>query len=107
MVQVGACIVSQDQIILGIGYNGFPRGCSDSELPWAKLSRNNDPLDTKYPYVCHAELNAILNKNTASLQGAVSATLGAQRNLAELDVAAQHYACQLLSTSKFHVLTGL
>ena len=71
-MQVGACIVSKDQIILGIGYNGFPRGCPDSELPWAKLSWNNDPLETKYPYVCHAELNAILNKNTASLQGAVS-----------------------------------
>ena len=73
VLQVGACIVSRDQIILGIGYNGFPRGCPDSELPWAKLSRTGDPLDTKYPYVCHAELNAILNKNTASLHGAVSA----------------------------------
>ncbi len=72
LLQVGACIVSQDKIILGIGYNGFPRGCPDSELPWAKLSRSGDPLDTKYPYVCHAELNAILNKNTASLHGAVS-----------------------------------
>ena len=71
LLQVGACIVSQDKIILGIGYNGFPRGCPDSELPWAKLSRSGDPLDTKYPYVCHAELNAILNKNTASLHGAV------------------------------------
>jgi hypothetical protein len=97
VLQVGACIVSQDQIILGIGYNGFPRGCPDSELPWAKLSRKNDPLDTKYPYVCHAELNAILNKNTASLQGAVSATLKAQRNAAELHVIAQHCACQRLS----------
>ncbi|CAL8466917.1 g6453 [Coccomyxa elongata] len=68
--QVGACIVSSDQIILGIGYNGFPRGCSDNELPWAKCADSGSPLDTKYPYVCHAELNAILNKNTASLQGA-------------------------------------
>ena len=69
--QVGACIVSKAQVILGIGYNGFPRGCPDSELPWAKLSRGGNPLETKYPYVCHAELNAILNKNTASLEGAV------------------------------------
>lgn len=107
IAQVGACIVSQDQIILGIGYNGFPRGCSDSELPWAKLSRNNDPLDTKYPYVCHAELNAILNKNTASLQGAVSATLEAQRDLAESHVIAQHCACQLLCMSWIHVFTRL
>ena len=45
--QVGAVLVSQENIILGIGYNGFPRGCSDEQLPWAKLSRNNDILDTK------------------------------------------------------------
>ena len=45
--QVGACIVSQDQIILSIGYNGFPRGCPDMKLPWAKLSHSNNPLDTK------------------------------------------------------------
>ena len=46
--EVGACIVSQDQIILSIGYNGFPRGCPDMELPWAKLSPSGNPLDTKY-----------------------------------------------------------
>lgn len=68
--------MSSDQIILGIGYNGFPRGCPDAELPWAKCSRSGSPLDTKYPYVCHAELNAILNKNTASLHGAVSTSAG-------------------------------
>lgn len=45
--QVGAVLVSQENIILGIGYNGFPRGCSDEQLPWAKLSRNSDVLDTK------------------------------------------------------------
>eukprot|EP00250_Pteridium_aquilinum_P019977 c2464_g1_i1 orf=104-1090(+) len=67
--QVGACLVSQDRVILGIGYNGFPRGCSDDELPWAKMSANGDPLQTKYPYVCHAEVNAILNKNHASACG--------------------------------------
>ncbi|CAK9199930.1 unnamed protein product [Sphagnum troendelagicum] len=67
--QVGACIVSQDRVILGIGYNGFPRGCSDDELPWAKVSVHGDPLETKYPYVCHAEVNAILNKNHASAAG--------------------------------------
>ena len=69
--QVGACIVSADNVILGIGYNGFPRGCPDTKLPWAKLSRSNNALDTKYPYVCHAELNAVLNKNAATLHGAV------------------------------------
>ncbi|XP_009383318.1 uncharacterized protein LOC103971094 [Musa acuminata AAA Group] len=67
--QVGACLVSQDDIILGIGYNGFPRGCSDDKLPWAKKSINGDPLETKYPYVVHAEVNAILNTNHASAAG--------------------------------------
>ncbi|TYH97067.1 hypothetical protein ES332_A12G217600v1 [Gossypium tomentosum] len=67
--QVGACLVSQNGIILGIGYNGFPRGCSDDQLPWAKMSKSGDPLETKYPYVCHAEVNAILNTNHASAAG--------------------------------------
>lgn len=69
-LQVGACIVSQDQIILGIGYNGFPRGCADNCLPWAKKSRTGNPLHTKYPFVVHAEANALLNKNSASVHGA-------------------------------------
>lgn len=68
--QVGACIVSPDRIILGIGYNGFPRGCADSKLPWAKKSATGGALATKYPYVCHAEMNAVLNKNAASVAGA-------------------------------------
>ncbi|KAK4800341.1 hypothetical protein SAY86_020828 [Trapa natans] len=66
---VGACLVSENGVILGIGYNGFPRGCSDDKLPWAKKSKNGNPLETKYPYVCHAEVNAILNKNHASAAG--------------------------------------
>ncbi len=65
--QVGACVVNQDKRIIGIGYNGFPRGCSDEELPWGKESK--DQLETKYPYVVHAEANAILN-STSSLVGA-------------------------------------
>ena len=44
-------IVSSENIILSIGYNGFPRGCADENLPWAKKSRSGDVLDTKYPYV--------------------------------------------------------
>ena len=52
--QVGACIVSQENIILSTGYNGFPKGCSDDEFPWAREGE-----DTKYPFVVHAELNAI------------------------------------------------
>ncbi|KAG6522927.1 hypothetical protein ZIOFF_020083 [Zingiber officinale] len=67
--QVGACLVSQDDIILGIGYNGFPRRCSDDKLPWAKKSKTGDPLETKYLYVVHAEVNAILNTNHASAEG--------------------------------------
>ena len=63
--QVGACIVNNDKKIVGIGYNGFPRGCSDDELPW---DREGNFLDVKYPYVVHAELNAILNAGH-SVQG--------------------------------------
>ncbi len=65
--QVGACIVSPDKKIIGVGYNGFPTGCSDDELPW---EREGDWINTKYPYVCHAELNAILNSPISSLKGA-------------------------------------
>lgn len=62
--QVGACIVSQQNKIISVGYNGMPIGCSDDEFPW---EREGDTLDTKYPYVCHAELNAILNNIGFSL----------------------------------------
>ena len=57
--QVGACIVSEDNKILSTGYNGMPIGCNDDEMPWEREAEN--PNDTKYPFVCHAELNAILN----------------------------------------------
>jgi dCMP deaminase len=63
--QVGACIVNPKGIIVGIGYNGLPRGCSDDEFPW---DREADKIsDTKYPYVVHAEANAIHNRNVVSL----------------------------------------
>jgi len=66
--QVGACVVNSRKRIIGIGYNGFPTGCSDDSLPW---SREGDFLDTKYPYVCHAEMNAITNSsNKPELDGA-------------------------------------
>ncbi len=64
--RVGACIVNQQKKIVGVGYNGFPTGCSDDLLPWA---REGDWKDTKYPYVCHAELNAILNSIGRDLSG--------------------------------------
>ena len=56
--QVGACIVNDDNVIVGIGYNGLPKGCSDDEFPWGNVG---ETLDTKYVFVVHAELNAILN----------------------------------------------
>jgi len=65
--QVGACIVNQYNKIIGIGYNGFPIGCSDDDLPWERKGENVN--DTKYPYVVHAEANAILN-STKDLHGA-------------------------------------
>ncbi|MDD6620043.1 MAG: dCMP deaminase family protein [Eubacteriales bacterium] len=65
--QVGACIVNEDNKIMSVGYNGFPRGCSDDEFPWEREADRE--TDTKYPYVCHAELNAILNAGGNSLMG--------------------------------------
>ena len=66
--QVGACIVSDDNRILSIGYNGAPNGFEDKNFPW---DREGHPLDTKYLYVCHAEMNAILNfrGNKKDLEG--------------------------------------
>ena len=64
--QGGACIVNGRNKIMSVGYNGFPQGCSDDEFPW---ERTGDEYNTKYPYVCHAELNAILNSAGASLEG--------------------------------------
>lgn len=62
--QVGACIVSNDNVIISTGYNGMPKGCSDDEYPWER-----EGTDTKYPYVVHAELNAILNSGGRDLRG--------------------------------------
>jgi len=65
--QVGACIVNPKKRIVGIGYNGFPCGCSDDLLPWSRVGHS--PLHTKYPYVCHAEANAILNSAAPTREG--------------------------------------
>lgn len=81
--QMGACIVDDDNRIVGIGYNGFPRGCSDDDLPWASSSSvmegddgsegtttgSSNPLHTKYFYMCPAEVNAVLNKTSPDLKG--------------------------------------
>ena len=64
--QVGACIVSKNNRIMSVGYNGMPSGCSDDVYPW---ERDGDALNTKYLFVCHAELNAILNFRGGSLEG--------------------------------------
>ena len=65
--QVGACIVGQDNKNLSVGYNGMPIGCKDDDMPW---DRDGTPLETKYLFVCHAELNAILNHGRSGLEGA-------------------------------------
>ena len=64
--QVGACIVNDRKHIVGVGYNGFPRGISDEDLPWG---RDGEHLETKYPYVVHAEVNAVLNSVQSDLKG--------------------------------------
>ncbi len=64
--QVGACIVNDDNKIMSVGYNGMPKSCSDDEFPW---EREGSELETKYFFVCHAELNAILNYRGGSLEG--------------------------------------
>jgi dCMP deaminase len=64
---VGACIVSENNKILSVGYNGMPMGCSDDEYPWEREGGN---LESKYYYVCHAELNAILNYTGTHMKGA-------------------------------------
>jgi dCMP deaminase len=64
--QVGACIVNDKNKIVGAGYNGLPAGCHDDEFPWDK---EGSFMETKYPYICHAELNAILNNIGMDLHG--------------------------------------
>lgn len=66
VTQVGACIINEDKKIVGVGYNGFPIGCSDDEFPWAKGVAN--PVDSKHMYVVHAEENAVLNRFSADLK---------------------------------------
>ncbi|XP_072375885.1 deoxycytidylate deaminase-like [Diabrotica undecimpunctata] len=67
--QVGACIVNENNVVVGIGYNGMPKGCQDNNFPWGKMSE--DPLLNKYMYVCHAELNAVLNKNSVDVKNCI------------------------------------
>lgn len=57
--QVGACVASQENKVVTMGYNGMPVGINDDIMPWGRVGK--DELDNKYLYVCHAEFNAILN----------------------------------------------
>ena len=84
--QVGCCIVSNTNRILSMGYNGFPNGIGDDEFPW---EREGEEYDTKYPYVTHSELNAILNYRGGSLEGtklyvSLSRVMNVQRQLFRL-----------------------
>lgn len=65
----GACIVDSQNRIIGIGYNGFPSGCSDDYLPWSKEEDGKDILHTSKPYEVTASVNAILNKGSADVRG--------------------------------------
>ena len=69
--QVGACIVDRDNKIISMGYNGMPKCCDDDDYPW---ERSGEPLQTKYLFVCHAELNAILNCHGGSVKDAICYT---------------------------------
>ncbi|CDW52827.1 deoxycytidylate deaminase [Trichuris trichiura] len=62
-LQEGACLVNKENQVVGIGYNGMPVGCNDDEMPWA--DKADDVLETKHPYICHAVLNAVMNKISA------------------------------------------
>lgn len=70
--QAGAVIVDRDNIVVGLGYNGFPRGCADDKLPW---DRDGGFLETKYAYVVHAEENAIYNSNKPTTGCTIYTTL--------------------------------
>lgn len=67
--QAGAVIINNKNVVVGMGYNGFPRGIESDQLPW---EREGSFLDTKYAYVCHAEENAVYNANSRSTEGCIT-----------------------------------
>ena len=90
--QVGACIVNSSNKIMSIGYNGLPAGCDDDVFPWEREGENS--YDTKYPYVCHAELNAILNNRGADLEGcSIYVALSRAVNVQRLSFKAESKRC--------------
>ena len=82
--------------IVGVGYNGFPIGCSDDSLPWSKSAQ--DRLETKYPYVCHAELNAIINKNSRLFLGEKISISHADSLMYRHCVTSCHFSLHLFSS---------
>ncbi len=70
--QAGAVIVNQDNVVVGMGYNGFPRGIDNDQLPW---EREGSFLETKYAFVCHAEENAVYNSAVSVKGGKIYCTL--------------------------------
>ena len=57
--QVGACIVSQDNIILSTGYNGMPKGCSDDVYPWDRILLIFILLRRSWVFLLHGEYGTI------------------------------------------------
>ena len=70
--QAGAVVVNQHNVVVGLGYNGFPRGIETDAFSW---EREGEFLDTKYPYVCHAEENAVYNANNTTQDCKIYCTL--------------------------------
>ena len=70
--QAGAVIADKNNVVIGLGYNGFPRGVDEANFPW---DREGDFINTKYAYVCHAEENAIYNSNTKPKNSKIYCTL--------------------------------
>ena len=66
---VGAVIVNKDKDIVGLGWNGFPTKSLYGEFP--RASRTDEAVtEKKYPYIIHAEQNALLMRNTKSIKDA-------------------------------------
>lgn len=85
VTQVGACIVNDKKRIVGIGYNGFPRGVDDDQFPWDKKA---EWINSKYPYVVHAEMNAILNSTVPLVNSTLYVSLFPCNDCAKLVIQA-------------------
>ncbi len=96
--QVGACIVGEDNRILSVGYNGMPEGCEDDDMPWG---RDGSALDSKYMFVCHAELNAILNyRGTGSMKGICLINMRIRKALSLQSVCLRRPVLSIVSMSR-------